>query len=122
MDKILVVDDDVDILTLAKITLKLNGYIAEGVSRWQEVDSTISNFKPDILLLDVSLGGADGREICKKLKSTGETKHIPVVLFSANVEMEKSIHDCGAEAFLAKPYELSNLLQTLRSTLDNSRM
>jgi len=121
MDKILVVDDDVDILTLVQMTLAMNGFDVEAVSRWQSIDHSIVNFNPDLILLDVSLGGADGREICKKIKSTKETEHIPVILFSANIEMEKSVDACNAQAFISKPYELPKLLQTIRHNIDESK-
>ena len=96
MQKILVVDDDIDILALVKMTLTMNGFDVSILSRWENIDNTIHNFEPDLILLDVSLGGADGRDICKKLKAEKETKHIPVILFSANIEMEKSIDNCNA--------------------------
>ncbi len=117
MDKILVVDDDVDILTLVKMTLNMNGFKVEVISRWEKIDNAIQDFVPDLILLDVSLGGADGREICKRIKTSKETGHIPVILFSANIEMEKSIDNCHAQAFISKPYELSYFLNTIKSNL-----
>lgn len=118
MKKILVVDDDKDILTLVKMTLTMNGYNTEVLSRWEAIDHSIRNFRPDLILLDVSLGGADGREICKRLKSQQETKQIPVILFSANIEMEKSIHNCNAQAFISKPYDLNYFLQTINTNIN----
>lgn len=117
MKKVLVVDDDIDILTLVKMTLTLNGYATEVLSRWEGIDNSIKKFGPDLILLDVSLGGADGREICKRLKAQKDTQHIPVILFSANIEMEKSIEKCHAQAFISKPYELDYFLQTINSNL-----
>ncbi|HMC98618.1 MAG TPA: response regulator [Ferruginibacter sp.] len=117
MDKILIVDDDPDILTLMHMTLTMHGYEVEAISQWENVDSSIESFAPDLVLLDVSLGGADGREICKRIKSTDSTKHIPVILFSANVEMEKSVHDCYAQAFISKPYNLQHLLKTIKDNI-----
>jgi len=121
MDKVLVVDDDIDILTLVKMSLKLSGFEVETISRWEQVSKAIENFSPDLVLLDVSLGGADGREICKKIKSTKETEHIPVILFSANAEMGRSVADCGAQAFVAKPYELAHMLKTIRLAIEESK-
>ncbi len=121
MDKILVVDDDFDILTLVKMSLSLNGFSVEATPRWEDVDHTIHEFRPDLILLDVSLAGADGREICRKIKSADDTKHIPVILFSANAEMAKSVQNCNAQAFIAKPYELSHLLSTIRSAIAGNR-
>ena len=118
MKKILVVDDDVDILTLVKMTLTMNGFATEVLSRWDAIDNSIKKFVPDLILLDVSLGGADGREICRRLKSQEDTQHIPIILFSANIEMEKSIANCNAQAFISKPYDLNYFLQTINANID----
>lgn len=117
MGKILVVDDDVDILTLVQMTLNMNGFDVQVLSRWEKIDNAIQEFVPDLILLDVCLGGADGREICKRIKTTRETEHIPVILFSANIEMEQSIDNCHAQAFITKPYELNYFLNTIKSNL-----
>jgi DNA-binding response OmpR family regulator len=117
MKRILVVDDDMDILSLVKITLTMNGFNTEILSRWEAIDSSIEKFKPDLILLDVSLGGADGREICRRLKASETTQHIPVILFSANIEMGKSIEYCNAQAFISKPYDLDYFLKTINSNL-----
>lgn len=118
MDKILVVDDDTDILGLVEMLLQSNHYRVKAISRWQDIDNSIYNFKPDLVLLDVSLGGADGREICKSLKSAKETQDLPVILFSANPEMGKFINECHAQSFIAKPFELKNFLGTIKSFLN----
>jgi DNA-binding response OmpR family regulator len=121
MDKILIVDDDADILTLMKMTLAMHGYDVQAIARWEEIDDRVATYAPGLVLLDVSLAGADGREICKRMKAEEQTKHIPVILFSANVEMEKSLRDCGAQAFISKPYNLRHLLQTIKETIDESK-
>ena len=119
MKKILVADDDIDILILVKMTLGMQGFTVDAISNWKDIDERVSQFGPDLILLDVSLGGADGRDICKKLKQEPQTKHIPVILFSANAEMGESIQECQAQAFIAKPYELSHFLKTIRSHINN---
>jgi DNA-binding response OmpR family regulator len=118
MKKILVLDDDVDILVLMQMTLKMHDFSVEAISRWQDIDTSISNFNPDLIILDVSLNGADGRDICKRIKTSAKTEHIPVILFSANAEMGNNIKEVKAEAFIAKPYELSNLIQTIKTHLN----
>ncbi|MGN6249182.1 MAG: response regulator [Ginsengibacter sp.] len=114
MNKILVVDDDTDILGLVKIMLNSYNYDVKAISRWQEIDTTITDFHPDLVLLDVSLGGADGREICKSIKTAKETQNLPVILFSANPDMGKFIEDCRAQSFISKPFEMKNLLSTIQ--------
>jgi DNA-binding response OmpR family regulator len=118
MNKILVVDDDTDILGLVEIMLHSNNYDVKAISRWQEISNSILIFRPDLVLLDVSLGGADGREICKSIKLAKETKDLPVVLFSANPDMGKFIEDCQAQSFIAKPFEIKNLLGTISNLLN----
>jgi DNA-binding response OmpR family regulator len=115
MNKILVVDDDLDILSLVQMILSMNNFTVEAISRWEDVYATVEEFKPDLVLLDVMLGGADGRDICKNLHLEKETKNIPVVLFSANPEMGKYIKECMAQDFLSKPFEMSHLLETVRT-------
>jgi DNA-binding response OmpR family regulator len=118
MKKILVLDDDLDILVLMQRTLKLHNFNVEAISRWQDIDESISKFNPDLIILDVSLNGADGRDICKKIKQSTDTSHIPVILFSANSEMGNDIKELRADAFIAKPYELSHLLKTINLHLN----
>ena len=118
MNKILVVDDDTDILGLVEMLLNSHHYKVRAISRWQEIDNSINNFKPDLVLLDVSLGGADGREICKKIKSEKENASLPIILFSANPEMGKFLKECHAQSFIPKPFELKNLLGTISHYLN----
>lgn len=117
MKRILVVDDDLDILDLVKMALGMSGYSVETVSRWENMEDTIHEFRPELVLMDVSLGTADGRELCRKLKASPETSNIAVVLFSANIEMQKSVGECRADSFLAKPFDLQRLVKTVREAL-----
>lgn len=118
MNKILVVDDDADILSLVQTILSMNNFDVEAISRWEDINNKMEEFKPNLVLLDVMLGGADGRDICKNLHLNKKTKNIPVVLFSANPEMGKYIEECMAQDFVAKPFEISNLLKTIKTHLN----
>ena len=117
MKRILVVDDDLDILDLVRMALTMSGYDVQTVSRWELMEDTIHAFQPGLVLLDVSLGTADGRDLCRKIKTSPETGGIAVVLFSANIEMQKSVSDCNADSFLAKPFDLQQLVRTVREVL-----
>ena len=117
MNKILVVDDDTDILTVVEILLKMNNFSVQTISKWEEIPNSITNFSPDLILLDVALGGADGRDICKGLKKSNETQHIPVILFSAHYNLVNNIKDCLADGLITKPFETSYLLETIRKNI-----
>lgn len=114
MAKILIVDDDSDILTVASMLLKMNGFDVETIDTGAKAIEGVISTKPDIVLLDVNLAGEDGRQICKYLKNNINTQSIPVVLFSANHEIDKSYFDCGADGFIAKPFETMEFIATLK--------
>ena len=114
MNKILVVDDDPDILSLVETILSMHHFDVEAILKWEEIDNRVLSHQPDLILLDVSLSGADGRDICKRIKQTKETQHLPVILFSANSSMGDDIASCYAEDFIAKPFELSHLVNTIK--------
>ena len=115
MIKVLVVDDDTDILNLVKMVLGMYNFEVEAISQWEEIDDRLAKFSPTIILLDVSLRGADGRDICKRLKANEGTKHIPIILFSAHADVANSFKECNAQGFIAKPFEIAHLVQTLES-------
>ena len=117
MSKILVVDDDTDILTVVEIVLSMNNFTVKAIPRWEEITHTIQSFSPDLILLDVALGSADGREICKQLKKSGETQHIPVILFSAHYDLVNDIQEYMANGLITKPFETSFLLETIRKNI-----
>jgi DNA-binding response OmpR family regulator len=118
MKKILVVDDDEDILMLVEMILLRNDYAVEAISRWEVIRESIASFEPDLILLDISLTGADGREICRELKQDRETQHIPIILFSANPDKGNNYFDCQAQAFIAKPFNMNHLLETIKFHLN----
>jgi CheY-like chemotaxis protein len=107
--KILVADDDPAILDALKMMLELEGY---------EVDTTVDGetiYKmekeyPDLLLLDIWMSGQDGREICKYLKNNPYTNKISVILISASRDIKQSAIDAGADDFIAKPFQMKELL------------
>lgn len=117
MSKILVVDDDDDILTVVQIVLSMNNFTVRAISRWEDIAGSVKSFSPDLILLDVALRGADGREICKQLKKSNETRHIPVILFSAHYDLVNNISECMANGLIAKPFETSYLLETIRENI-----
>ena len=117
MNKILIVDDDPDILTVVQILLKMNNFIVMAISKPENIVNVIKGFSPGLILLDVALAGADGREICKQLKMSTETKHIPVILFSAHYDLVNNIHECMANGLITKPFDSSFLLETIRKNI-----
>jgi DNA-binding response OmpR family regulator len=117
MSKILVVDDDIDILSVMEILLSMKGFDVEVTSRGENTFPKIESFKPDLILLDVLISGHDGRAICKQLKSNPSTSHIPVIMFSAHPGAATTIADYGADDFIAKPFDVNNLMKKVNDQL-----
>jgi CheY-like chemotaxis protein len=110
--KILVVDDDPDILEVLQLILEEEGYLTRTATQAQSLDRLL-NFQPDLILLDVLLSGSDGRVISKRLKSQETTRHIPIVLMSAHVSAKTTLAQSQADDFIAKPFEVNALLSTV---------
>jgi len=111
MKRILVVDDDLAILEALDITLRDAGYETETSTKNGEyIERSLRRQLPDLMILDILLSGHDGRDICKKVKSREETKQIPVILISAHPNAEKTALEAGADDFLAKPFNIDDLL------------
>ncbi len=117
MSRILVVDDDTDILSVMEILLTMKGFEVEVTARGENTLPKINTFRPDLILLDVLISGHDGRTICKQLKSNEATKHIPVIMFSAHPGAAATIADYGADDFIAKPFDVNNLIQKVNTQL-----
>lgn len=113
--KILIVDDDPDILESLRLMLSLRNYEVETFTKGQEVFKT--DFQPDLFLLDVWLSGEDGRDICKQIKETPSTQNIPVIMISASQALKNSVLEVGADAFLPKPFEMETLLSTIEELI-----
>ena len=117
MAKILVIDDDKLILEGVKTILDEEGYVVETISDWPGVFEKIRVFKPDLIILDIFISGSDGRVICKELKKSKTTLHIPVILFSATNRLEDYTKDSNAQGCLKKPFQPAELRNVVRRWL-----
>ena len=115
MKKILIIDDDQDLLYGLTALLTNKGYKIKTIAYGHEAPKASINFDPDVILLDVHLADSDGRDICHALKSNSKTKHIPILMISADVEVKEITADCPADAFMAKPLSLISLYNKLES-------
>ncbi len=121
MSRILVIDDDIDILSVMEILLSMKGFDVEVTAKGDNIFPKIDSFKPDLILLDVLISGFDGRAICQQLKANEETRVIPVIMFSAHPGAAATISDYGADDFIAKPFDVTNLLAKVNAQLGISK-
>lgn len=117
MKKILIYDDDNDILGICSTILKLKGFDVLCKDNCKELITDIENYKPDIVLMDNWLPDIGGVKAVQLIKSTEHLKHIPVVFFSANSEVEELTKEAGADYMLQKPFELDDLEKTIATAI-----
>lgn len=109
---IMIVDDDEGILDAVGMLLKYKGYQVTTCTNGNTILSMETEF-PDLVLLDIWMSGTDGRNVCKQLKRKELTKSIPIIMVSASKDIERSAIESGADGFLAKPFEISELINTI---------
>lgn len=119
--KILLIDDSEVSLHFTSRVLGKAGYEVRATHDVHDLHSLLGGWRPDVILTDVDMPDVTGPELCRILKSTYETAHVPVVLFSAvpSHELETVARECEADGFLSKanglerlPEELERLFET----------
>ncbi|MBI5559703.1 MAG: response regulator [Deltaproteobacteria bacterium] len=117
--RILIVDDNENSLILLSTKMEADGYEAETARNGLEALKKVASSHPDLILLDVMMPVMDGYEACRRLKSTEETRYIPVVMLTARGELEDKVTglELGAEDYIVKPYSLVEVSARVKSLL-----
>ncbi len=119
MAKVLVVDDDLEMLTAVNFLLTNSGYKVKTEYKGGNTFRKIKAFKPDVVLLDIKLGNADGRNITNRIKSNVTTRHIPVILFSAINGIDKNLAECLNDDFIPKPFDVNELVNKIQFQIES---
>ncbi len=116
MPKILVVDDEPNIIELTKLYLEREGYEVEGVSSGQEALARRSAFRPDLIILDLMLPDIDGFEVCREIRAKSD---IPILMLTARKEdVDKIVGlELGADDYFTKPFNPRELVARVKAIL-----
>ncbi|WP_347488758.1 response regulator transcription factor [Desulfoscipio sp. XC116] len=117
--KILVVDDEKNILELISYNLKREGYTVFTAENGLDVLHISEEAKPDLIILDIMLPGKDGIEVCKQLRFNASTSDIPIIILSAkDEEIDKVVAlEIGADDYVTKPFSIRELLARIKANL-----
>lgn len=120
--RILVVDDEVDILNLLDYNLKKAGYTVFSAKDGPEAIDLARDKRPDLIVLDIMLPNMDGTEVLKRLKGSDSTRGIPVIMLTAKgEEVDRVIgFELGAEDYITKPFSPRELVLRVRAVLKRS--
>ncbi len=116
---ILIADDDFAIADVISMILEGEGYIVRHVSDGREILKMEANL-PDLLLLDIKLGKMDGEDICRKLRQDNFFDNMRVLLLSADPAIATRAAAACADDYIAKPFEINELLEKIRKNLVDS--
>ena len=118
-EKILVVDDEEDVLELVRYNLDRNGYHVETASSGEEALEKARRKLPDLIILDLMLPGIDGLEVCRKLKNDVKTEGLPIIMLTARSEETDIVTglELGADEYVTKPFSPKVLIARVRRIL-----
>ena len=115
--KVLVCDDDEGILDMVSFVLEDSGFKVIPESNSLNVYNLVEKEKPDLLLLDLWMPVLSGDQVLKMLRSNPKTKDLPVIVISASTEGQKIANEAGASAFIAKPFDIDQLINRVELIL-----
>jgi DNA-binding response OmpR family regulator len=121
-NKVLVIDDNEDILFMLKAMLQLKEYKVFVKETVNNIESYIEELAPDVIVMDMLLSGADGRDICKQLKGNDAIAAIPVVMISAMPNAKQMCLEAGADFFVGKPFEMSDLFNAVSDAVEKKEV
>jgi len=115
--RILVMDDNRDILDIVQETLTYEKFEVKVTSRSDSVIPLIAGFSPDLVILDYRVSGVNGGELCREIKSHPEFGRIPVIIFSAYIEHNDELLAYGCDSIIEKPFDLNELVEKVNELI-----
>jgi len=121
--KILIVDDEKDVLLMLEKRLSAEGYYVLTANNGRDAINIAKSESPDLIILDVVMPGMEGDEVAEKLKEYPSTKKIPVIFLTAIIgkrESRKKDHIIGGNFIFAKPFESEELLDEVKTLVETA--
>lgn len=115
--RILIVEDDYDILCILTDLLNEEGYEVVGLNSTSSIIESVSQHKPDLVMLDFLLPGINGGELCHEIKSNEATHSLPVIMLSGYPRLIESLGNYGSDGFIAKPFNVDAVIHMVENCL-----
>lgn len=117
--KVLVVDDEDNIIELIRLGLRYEGFQVEVASDGEQGIALAQRIDPDLVILDVMMPGIDGLEVCRRLRANPTTRDVPILMLTAKDEVGDRILglQTGADDYLTKPFDFYELLERIKAIL-----
>ena len=118
MKRILIIDDDEDLVVMVKRILQSNGFNVLSHHTGSNAADVVKHFNPHLILIDICVYGESGTDICKQLKRRYD---IPIILFSGDTKKGEAFAQCDADGFLQKPFDIDTLLSIINLHLKHDK-
>ncbi len=115
--RILVLDDNDDILDIVHEALTYEQFEVQSTSRGDTVIPLVETFMPNLVILDYRVAGVNGGELCRQIKSHPDFKNTPVIIFSAYINHNDELIAYGCDAIINKPFNLTELVEKVNCLL-----
>lgn len=121
MKKILIVEDEPDILEVVRIALDRSPYDIELATTGEEALNKIAASRPDLMLLDIMLPGVSGLEVCQQLKNDPKTEGIHIIILTAKAQRRdvRAGYAAGCDDYIVKPFNTIALIERVKHILGN---
>lgn len=121
--RILIAEDETNLRDVLRIQLEFAGFEVVEACDGQEALDKVEQAQPELILLDVMMPRMDGYEVCRRLRASYTTRHIPIIMLTAKTELDDKIHGLqgGANDYVTKPWEHNELMLRVRNALEWSR-
>jgi CheY-like chemotaxis protein len=117
LKKVMIIDNDLDVLDVMQEVLIYEGFSVTAYQRTDNILSVVEQEKPDVILIDYILEGINGGEICHQMKVNPATSELPVIIISAYPKVILSLGTYGCDKFIAKPFDLEELVSSIKHLL-----
>jgi DNA-binding response OmpR family regulator len=115
--RILILDDNQDILDVVEETLIYEQFEVFGTTKAADIIPLIEQLKPDLVILDYRVAGTNGGEVCRKIKSDQRFDNIPVIIFSAYINSRNELSNYGCDAVINKPFDIDELVEKVNGLI-----
>ncbi|MFB3886022.1 MAG: response regulator [Thermodesulfobacteriota bacterium] len=118
--KILVVDDEIDLVETIRFPLEMEGYNVLTSHNGEDALNQARKENPDLILLDLMLPKLDGYKVCRLLKFDERYKHIPILMLTAKTQEKDKLlgKETGADEYITKPFDIDVLMKKVKAYLD----
>jgi DNA-binding response OmpR family regulator len=122
LKKILIVDDEVDLVETVRFPLEMEGFNVLISYNGEDALNQARKEKPDLIILDLMLPKLDGYKVCRLLKFDEKYKHIPILMLTAKTQEKDKIlgMETGADEYITKPFEMDDLMEKVKAHLNKN--